>query len=100
MRFGMRTSCRARQLTPAFREHGESGADVGWEQWTAQAVPGDNWGSQVVQVNAPLTGDGTTGNELGLDIDPTTLSLNALNQLTANKRRCDLECGPVAGHGN
>jgi hypothetical protein len=69
-------------------------------KWTAQAVPGDDWGSQVVQVNAPLTGDGTTGNELGLDIDPTTLSLNALNQLTANKRRCDLECGQVAGHGN
>jgi hypothetical protein len=69
-------------------------------KWTAQAVPGDDWGSQVVLVNAPLTGDGTTGNELGLDIDPTTLSLNALNQLTANKRRCDLECGQVAGHGN
>ncbi len=27
---------------------------------------GDNWGSQVVQVQAPLIGDGTTGNPLGL----------------------------------
>jgi hypothetical protein len=52
--------------------------------WTAQAVPGDNWGTQVVQVNAPLTGDGTSGNPLGLAIDATTLSVNASNQLTAN----------------
>jgi hypothetical protein len=53
-------------------------------EWTALPVPGDNWGSQVVQVNAPLTGDGTTGNELGLAIDAATLSVNALNELTAN----------------
>jgi hypothetical protein len=53
-------------------------------EWTAQAVPGDNWGTQVAVVNAPLTGDGTSGNPLGLAIDATTLSVNASNQLTAN----------------
>jgi hypothetical protein len=39
----------------------------------------------VVLVNAPLTGDGTSTNPLGLAIDATTLSVNASNQLTANK---------------
>jgi hypothetical protein len=53
-------------------------------QWTAQAVPGDNWGTQVAVVNAPLTGNGTSGTPLGLAIDATTLSVNASNQLTAN----------------
>jgi hypothetical protein len=69
--------------------------------WTAQAAPGDNWGSQVVQVNAPLTGDGTTGNKLGLAIDTTTLSVNALNRLTANNTAAiwnanQLQGNPVA----
>ena len=52
-------------------------------QWTAQVAPGDNWGSQVVEVNAPLTGNGTTGNELGLNYNTTTLSVSG-GQLTAN----------------
>jgi hypothetical protein len=36
-------------------------------QWEAQAVPGDNWGTQVAVVNAPLTGNGTAANPLGLN---------------------------------
>ncbi len=36
-----------------------------------------------VSVNAPLTGDGTTGNELGLNYNSTTLSVSG-GQLTAN----------------
>jgi hypothetical protein len=52
-------------------------------QWTAQAVSGDNWGTQVVQVNAPLTGDGTSTNPLGLNYNSTTLSVSG-GQLTAN----------------
>jgi hypothetical protein len=65
---------------------GDAGKVLTWNgsQWTALPVPGDNWGTQVVQVNAPLTGDGTSGNKLGLAIDATTLSVNASNQLTAN----------------
>jgi hypothetical protein len=64
----------------------DSGKVLAWNgsAWTAQSVPGDNWGSQVVQVNAPLTGNGTSGNPLGLAIDATTLSVNASDQLTAN----------------
>jgi hypothetical protein len=63
----------------------------------------------VVQVNAPLTGDGTTGNELGLAIDATTLSVNALNQLTANNTAAiwnadqlcgtNLDCSTLSGLG-
>jgi hypothetical protein len=64
-------------------------------QWTAQPVSGDNWGTQVVLVTAPLTGVGTSTNPLGLAIDAMTLSVNALNQLTANKDQSDLECEPV-----
>jgi hypothetical protein len=70
-------------------------------------VPGDNWGTQVVQVNAPLTGNGTTHDELGLAIDPTTLSVNASDQLTANKdsaiwnanKLCgtNLDCSTLSG---
>ena len=52
-------------------------------QWTAQSVPGDGWGSQVAQVNAPLTGDGTSTNPLGLNYNSTTLSVSG-GQLTAN----------------
>jgi len=45
---------------------------------------GDNWGSQVVATNATLTGNGTSGNPLGVNesaVDNQTLSLNS-NQLT------------------
>ncbi|TQD40278.1 tail fiber domain-containing protein [Haloflavibacter putidus] len=37
--------------------------------WTPDNITGgsgDNWGSQVAETDATLTGDGTTGNELGL----------------------------------
>jgi hypothetical protein len=74
------------QSTPIASSLSPSTGDVlTWNgsAWTAQAVPGDNWGSQVVQVNAPLTGDGTTGNELGLNYNSTTLSVSG-GQLTAN----------------
>jgi hypothetical protein len=69
-------------LTPTAGQVLTWDATNGW--WTAQAVPGDNWGTQVVQVNAPLTGNGTSTTPLGLAIDATTLSVNASNQLTAN----------------
>ncbi|NPA34814.1 MAG: hypothetical protein GXO48_07805, partial [Chlorobi bacterium] len=51
----------------------KSGTAVGqvwkWDggKWVlAKDSVGDNWGSQVVQVNGPLTGDGTSANPLGL----------------------------------
>jgi hypothetical protein len=108
----MRTSCAgliwiARRLVGLCRA--DSGKVLTWNgsAWTAQSVPGDNWGSQVVQVNAPLTGDGTSGNPLGLAIDATTLSVNASDQLTANKdsaiwnanQLCgtDLDCSTLSG---
>jgi hypothetical protein len=47
-----------------------SGHVLTWNgtNWVSQAVPSsaDNWGTQVAQVNAPLTGNGTAGNPLGL----------------------------------
>ncbi|GBD07666.1 hypothetical protein HRbin21_01497 [bacterium HR21] len=50
---------------------------------TTAAVTGDNWGSQVAQVTAPITGNGTSGNPLGLAINTTTLAVSG-GQLTAN----------------
>ena len=38
-----------------------------WEPTTIGAVTGDGWGSDVVNTNATLTGDGTSGSPLGVN---------------------------------
>ncbi|MDW8011926.1 MAG: tail fiber domain-containing protein, partial [Bacteroidota bacterium] len=76
-------------------------------KWATLA--GDNWGTQVAQVQAPITGDGTGVNPLGLDFDPTTLYLNPSNQLAVHNtsalwnadKLCGtpLDCPTISGLG-
>jgi hypothetical protein len=88
----------------------DAGEVLTWDgaQWTAQAVSGDNWGTQVAVVNAPLTGNGTSVNPLGLNYNSTTLSVSG-GQLTANNTAAiwnanqlcgtDLDCSTLSGLG-
>jgi hypothetical protein len=83
---------------------------VGWEPVDgAGRCLGTTGGRRWCRVTAPLTGVGTTGNELGLAIDATTLSVNASNELTVNNTAAiwnanqlcgtNLDCSTLSGLG-
>jgi len=52
---------------------------------TTATVTGDNWGTQVVQIDGsgPLTGNGTSANPLDVKVDGTTVVVNASGELAA-----------------
>ncbi|RKZ29609.1 hypothetical protein DRQ33_08650, partial [bacterium] len=54
-----------------------------------QSVPGDNWGSQVVQHNGTLTGDGTSGNPLGVSDLPSGDNDYIQNQIAGAQASAD-----------
>jgi len=76
-----------------------TGQVLRWDgtQWSPEDVAGDNWGTQVVQVQSPLSGEGTSGNALRLEYDSQTLGINSSNELTVRSTAAIWNAGWLQG---